>query len=71
VQTEPLGWDPDPSVWVRDAHSGVPGFQDRVYPSLKQGPGGGPMPTRVRTLSYTLLLPAQAKTRCCHVDYYT
>jgi hypothetical protein len=38
---------------------------------------GGPEPTRVqpwsggiRTYSHTLLLPAQAETRCCHVTYY-
>jgi hypothetical protein len=33
-------------------------------------PGGDLEPTRVRTLSYTLLLPAQAETRCCHVAYH-
>jgi hypothetical protein len=31
----------------------------------------GPEPTRVRTLSYALLLPAQAETRCCRVAYCT
>jgi hypothetical protein len=50
------------------------GSQDRAYPGLNQVPGGGPVPTRVQiwsggiwTLSHTLLLPAQAETRCCHV----
>jgi hypothetical protein len=28
------------------------------------------VPTRVRTRPHTLLLPAQAETRCCHVAYY-
>jgi hypothetical protein len=31
----------------------------------------GPEPTRVRTLSHTLPLPAQAETRCRNVTYYT
>jgi hypothetical protein len=29
----------------------------------------GPEPTRVRTMTHTLPLPAQAETRCCHVAY--
>jgi hypothetical protein len=29
----------------------------------------GPKPTRVQTIPCTLLLPAQAETRCCHVAY--
>jgi hypothetical protein len=29
------------------------------------------VPTRVRTCPHTLLFPAQAETRCCHVAYYT
>jgi hypothetical protein len=77
VQTGPLEWDPDPPYGVWAAHSGVSGFQDRTYPGLNQDPGGGPEPTCVqtwsggiRTLSHTLLLPAQAETRCCHVAYY-
>jgi hypothetical protein len=75
--------EPDPwnRIWtplygVRAAHSGVPGFQGRTYPGLNQDPGGGPVPTRVqtwsggiRTLTYTLLLPAQAETRCYRVAY--
>jgi hypothetical protein len=75
VRTGPLEWDPDP-YGVRVAHSGVPGFQDRTYPDLNQDPGGGSEPTRVQTWSsgirtypHTLLLPAQAETRCCHVAY--
>jgi hypothetical protein len=28
------------------------------------------MPTRVWTYPHTLLLPAQAETRCCHMAYY-
>jgi hypothetical protein len=46
-------WEPDP--WdeirtplygVRVAHSGVPGFQDRIYSGLNQDRGGGPVLTR-------------------------
>jgi hypothetical protein len=53
VRTGPLEWDPDRPLW---------------------DPGGGPEPTRVQTWSgsnrtylHTLLLPAQAEIRCCHV----
>jgi hypothetical protein len=70
VWAGPLEWDPDPPYGVRAAHSRVPRSQDRTHPVLNQGPGGGPVPTRVRTYPHTLLLPAQAKTRCCHVAYY-
>jgi hypothetical protein len=59
-----------PPYGVRAAHSRVPRFQDRTHQGLNQGPGGGPAPTRVRTYPHTLLLPAQAETRCCHVAYY-
>jgi hypothetical protein len=45
-------------------------FQDRTCSGFNQGPGGGPVSTRVRTRPHTLLLPAQAETRCCHVAYY-
>jgi hypothetical protein len=76
VRTGPLEWDPDPPYGVRAAHNGVPGFQDRTYPGLNQDPGGGPEPTHVQTWSggirtypHTLLLPAQAKTRSCHMAY--
>jgi hypothetical protein len=76
VRTGPLEWDPDLPYGVRAAHSGVPRFQDKTYPGLNQDPGGGPEPTRVQTWSggirtypHTLLLPAQAETRCCHVAY--
>jgi hypothetical protein len=77
VRTGPLEWDPDPpSYGVQTAHSRVPEFQDRAHPGLNQGPSGGPVPTRVQTRSgrirtylHTLLLPAQAETRCCHVAY--
>jgi hypothetical protein len=76
VRTEPLEWDPDPLYGVRAAHSRVPRFQARTHPGLGQGPGGGPVPTRVqtwfdenRTYPHTLLLPTQAGTRCCHVAY--
>jgi hypothetical protein len=65
-----------PPYGVQAAHSRVPRFQDRTHPSLNQGPGGGPVPTRVQTwfggiriYPHTLLLPAQAETRCCHVAY--
>jgi hypothetical protein len=58
-----------PPYGVRAAHSRVPKFQDRTQPGLNQGLGGGPVPTRVRTYPHTLLLPAQAETRCCHVAY--
>jgi hypothetical protein len=61
---------------VRATHSRVPRSQDRTHPGLNQGPGRGPVPTRVQTWSggirnypLTLLLPAQAETRCCHVAY--
>jgi hypothetical protein len=70
VWTEPLEWDSDPPYGVRAAHSRVPRFQDRTHPGLNQGPSGGPVPTHVRTYPHTLLLPAQAETRCCHVAYY-
>jgi hypothetical protein len=76
VRTGPLEWDLDPPYGVRAAHSGVPGFQDRTYSGLNQDLGGGPEPTRVQTWSggirtypHTLLLPAQAETRCCHMAY--
>jgi hypothetical protein len=76
VRTRPLEWIQTSLYGVHAAHDGVPGVQDRTYPGLNQGPGGGPVPTRVqtwsggiRTLSHTLLLPAQAETRCCHVAY--
>jgi hypothetical protein len=76
VRTGPLEWDPDPPYGVRATQSGVPGFQDRTYPDLNQDPGGVPELTRVQTWSggirtypHTLLLPAQAETRCCHVAY--
>jgi hypothetical protein len=76
VRTRPLEWDPDPPYGVRATHNGVPGFQDRTYPDLNQDPGGGLEPTRVQTWSggiqtypHTLLLPAQAETRRCHMAY--
>jgi hypothetical protein len=76
VRTGPLEWDPDPLYGVQTAHSGVPGFQDRTYPGLHQDPGGGLEPTLVQTWSggiqtypHTLMHPAQAETRCCHVAY--
>jgi hypothetical protein len=57
---------------------GSQGSKDRTYPDLNQDPGGGPEPTRVQTWSgrirtypHTLLLPAQAETRRCHVAYCT
>jgi hypothetical protein len=74
VRTGPLEWIRISLYGARATHGGVPGFQDRTYPGLNQGPGGGPVPTRVqtwsggiRTLSHTLLHPAQAKTRRCYV----
>jgi hypothetical protein len=59
-----------PLYGVRAAHSRVPRFQDKTYPILNQGPGGGLVPTRVRTYPHTLLLLAQAETRRYHVSYY-
>jgi hypothetical protein len=63
---------------VTKAHSMVPRFQARTHSGLGQGPGGNLVPTRVQTWSaenwtylHTLLLPAQAETRCCHVAYCT
>jgi hypothetical protein len=45
-QTPRMGSGPLPyGVWA--AHSRVPRFQDRTHPDLNQGPGGGPVPTRV------------------------
>jgi hypothetical protein len=61
---------PPPPYGVRAAHSRVSRFQDRTHQSFNQGLGGGPVPTRVRTCPHTLMFPAQAKTRCCHVAYY-
>jgi hypothetical protein len=50
VQAEPLEWDPDPPLYgVRATHNGVPRSQDKTYSGLEQNPGGGPVPTRVRT----------------------
>jgi hypothetical protein len=68
-RTPGMGSGPPP-YGVRATHSRVPRFQDRTHPGLNQGPGGGPVPTRVRTYPHTLLLPAQVETRCCHVAYY-
>jgi hypothetical protein len=61
IQTPPYG--------ARATHSRVPRSQDRTHLVLNQDPGGGPVPTRVRTYPHTLLLPAQVETRCCHVAY--
>jgi hypothetical protein len=68
---------PPPPYGVRAALSRVPRFQNRTHSGLNQGPGGGPVPTRVQTWSggiwtylHTFLLPAQVETRCCHVAYY-
>ena len=65
-----------PPVWGPGRPQWFPGFQGRTYPGLNQDPGRGPEPTRVQTWSggirtypHTLLLPAQAETRCCHVAY--
>jgi hypothetical protein len=78
VWTGPLEWDPTPPppYGVRATHSRVPRFQDRTHPGLNQGLGRGPVLTRVqtwyggiRTYPHTLLLPAQAETRCYHVAY--
>jgi hypothetical protein len=68
---KPDPWDEfrTPLCGVRATHSRVPGFWDREYLGLNQGQAGGPEPTCVRTLLYTLLLPAQAKPRCCHVAW--
>jgi hypothetical protein len=63
---------PVPPYGVRAAHSGVPRSQDRIHPGLEQDSGGVRYrhvsgPSLVRTCPHTLLLPAQAETRCCHV----
>jgi hypothetical protein len=72
VRTGPLEWDltPPPPYGVRATHSRVPRFQDRTRLGFNQGSGGGSVATSVRTYPHTLLLPAQAETRCCHVAYY-
>jgi hypothetical protein len=62
---------PPPPYGVLATHSKVPRSQDKTHPVLNQDPGGGPMPTHVRTYPHTLLLLAQAETRCCHVAYCT
>jgi hypothetical protein len=67
----PTGTNWTPLCEVRATHDRVPGFPDREYLGLNQRPGEGPKTTCVRTFSYTLLLPAQAETRCCRVAYYT
>jgi hypothetical protein len=76
VWTGPLEWDLDPPYGVRATYSRVPRFQDRTHPGLNPGSGGGPVPTHVQTWSggiqtypHTLLLPAQAETRCYHMAY--
>jgi hypothetical protein len=67
----PNPWDGfwTPLRGVRATHSRVPGFRDKEYSGLNQGQAGvwgrhvsGPIPR-------TLLLPAQAETRCYHVAY--
>jgi hypothetical protein len=40
-----------PPVWGPDRHSGVPRSRDGTYTGLEQGPGRGPVPTRVQTQS--------------------
>jgi hypothetical protein len=67
---------PPPPGGGRGAPRWGPRVQDITHPGLNQGPGGGPVPTRVQIWSggiriypHTLLLPAQAETRCCHVAY--
>jgi hypothetical protein len=62
---------PPPPYGVRAAHNGVPRFQDRTYSCLNQDPGGVGADTcpDLIWLSRTLLLPAQAETRCYHVAY--
>jgi hypothetical protein len=62
VQDGPLGGIQTPPRGVRTARSRVPEPQGRKYLSPGQRPGRGPVLTRVRTPSYTLLLPAQAET---------
>jgi hypothetical protein len=67
-----------PPVWGPGRPQWGPRVPGQNIPGLNQDPGGGPVPTRVhtwsggiRTLSHTVLLPAQAETRWCHVAYYT
>jgi hypothetical protein len=74
---DPHGRDPDPRdgsqtplCGVRAAHSRVLGLWDREYPGLAQAGARCrhvSRPSLVRTYPHTLLLPAQAETRCCHV----
>jgi hypothetical protein len=61
-KTGPWGGIRTPPRGVRTARSRVTEPQGRKYLSPGQRPGRGPVLTRVRTPSYTLLLPAQAET---------
>jgi hypothetical protein len=72
VRTGTLEWDPDPPPpdGVRTAHRGVP----RPYLRPRRGSGADTCPDCsgvLRTYPHTLLLPAQAEPRCCHVAYCT
>jgi hypothetical protein len=50
---------------------GSQGLRTERARALIRAKVGGLVPIRVRTCPHTLLFPAQAETRCCHVAYYT
>jgi hypothetical protein len=71
AQAGPLGRVPDPSVRGPGHSQQGPRILGQRIPRPQSRPGGGPEPTRVRTILYTLMLPAQAEPRCCHVAMCT
>jgi hypothetical protein len=68
---KPNPWDESraPLYGVRAPHNRVPGFWDMSTRTLIKA-RRGPELTRVQTIPYTPLLPAQAETRCSHVASY-
>jgi hypothetical protein len=77
VQGGPLEWDLYPPPPPPVGGSGSPTMGPKVLGQniLEPGtrPKRGPVLTRVqaRTCLHTLLLPAQAEPRCCHVAHCT
>jgi hypothetical protein len=77
VQAGPLEWDPDPpSMGSGPPTMGSQGPRTEHTRALNRTQAGVryrhvSRPSLVWTCSHTLLLPAQAETRCCHVAYCT
>jgi hypothetical protein len=66
----PLERVPDPPVQGPGHSQQGPRIPGQRIPRPWSRSGGGPEPTRVRTIPRTLPLPAQAETRCYHVADY-